>query len=80
MHPRLSSETPLQFPGSTPPQDLKTTTVLMGRRIAIFPPRLLGTRQAREELRLLCGLRLRFVAHDNLPEPIMQDLFLGGAS
>jgi hypothetical protein len=29
---------------------------------------------------LLCGLRLRFVAHDNLPKPIMQDLFLGDAS
>jgi hypothetical protein len=37
MHPRRSSETPLQFPGSTPPQDLKTTTIITGRRIAILP-------------------------------------------
>jgi hypothetical protein len=31
-----------------------------------------------DDRRLLCGLR--FVAHDNLPKPMMQDLFLGSVS
>jgi hypothetical protein len=46
-----------------------------------YPPRAClahAERVSPDYRRLLCGLR--FVAHDNLPKPMMQDLFLGCVS